>query len=125
MDIYKQGIIKNVRFTTTKGELSMEALYTLKKEELNEIAVALDESYEKSGKKSFLVKKSIKDNLLKLKLDIVLDMINTKMELEERGMQESEKKRHNDKILAAIAHLEETRLTDGSLTIDELKAMLR
>ena len=97
MEIYKQAIMQDVRVQTSKGLLTPQQLCTLDIKELDSLAVQLQEEYEQSGKKSFLVKRSVKDRLAKLKFDLVLDILQTKSEQLEEAKQKKEQEQHEQK----------------------------
>ncbi len=59
--MYKTASKLKLRFQTPQGNLSVEQLWSLSTTELDSLAVALEEAYKKSGKKSFLIKTSKKD----------------------------------------------------------------
>ncbi len=123
MDMYKQAVLDKVRIKTNKGELPLEQVATLDKNELNDLAVGLEEEYLKSGKKSFLAVKSVKNKAIKLQLDLVVDLLNTKLEAEEIATQAREDKEHNNKIIALIAEKKDESLK--GLSIKELEKQLR
>ena len=58
--------------------------------------------YKESAQKSFLVKKSVKDKTAKLKFDVVLDVLNTQIEIAQALAEAQEIKVHNEKILTLI-----------------------
>ena len=121
--MYTQLIKDKTRFVTSKGELSLEQLFTLSINELDALAVSLQEAYDKSSnKKSFIEKKTTKDKNLKLQLDVVLDILLTKQEEVETAKEKSENKARNQKIREIIAEKQDTALANKS--INELKAML-
>jgi len=122
MDNFKVATREGFRYQTAKGSLTTEQLWSLSLTELNDLAVSLDKQYEESGKKSFLVKRSVKDKTTKFKFDIVLDILNTLQEEEERK-QKAEDKLHNEKILALIQDKKEESLKNKSEK--ELEKMLR
>lgn len=121
MSYYKQGTREKLRFSTKKGELSIENLWDLGLETLNDIAVDLYNQYESSGKKSFLVNRSEKDKIIKLKLDVILDILNTKKEEAEQRRTEKERKEHNQKIDELIERKKQGEL-EGK-TVEELEQM--
>lgn len=123
MENFKLATQQKLRFQTVKGLLSTEQLWDLSLEELDVVAVSLQDQYEESGKKSFLVKRSIKDKTIKLKFDIVLDVLNTKNEELELARQKAEDKAHNNKILELIAEKQDESLKGKS--IKELEKMLK
>lgn len=122
MEIFKQASQQKVRFTTKKGLLSAEQLWDLSVTDLNEVAVALDSEYEQSGKKSFLTTRSVKDKTAKLKFDVVIDVLNTKVDAEEVAKSRAEKREKNKKIIALIAEKQDESLKNKS--VKQLEAML-
>ena len=121
--MYKQLIKDKTRFTTSKGNLSLEQLWDLSINELDTLAVSLQDAYDKSNnKKSFIEKKTTKDKNLKLQLDVVLDILQTKMEEAEVSKTKAENKARNQKIREIIAQKQDDALTKMSLK--ELTGML-
>lgn len=122
MEIYKQAIQKNMKIKTTKGDMIPQQLFTMGIEDLNDTAVALSDAYEKSGGKSFIAKRTTKDKDIKLQLDLVVDVLNTKMEEQEKSATRAAKKEHNRKVIEAIAKRQDKDLEGKSLK--QLEAML-
>lgn len=123
MDIFKEATRQQLRFPSSKGELTLEQLWTVSIEDLDKMAVSLDEEHKASGKKSFLVKRSVKDKTAKLKLDVVLDVLNTKAEEAEAAQIAKENKEHNAKILGIMQEKKDENLKGMSLK--ELEKQLR
>lgn len=121
--MYKEGIRKKLRFTTSKGNLTIEQLYDLSINELDTLAVTLDGEYENSKQKSFVVKRSSKNKDIKLAFDIVLDILNTKLEEAEEAKNAAERKANNERIFEIIASKEQKALENKSIA--ELKKMLQ
>lgn len=121
--MYKDLIRNRTRFTTAKGNLSLEQLWDLSIDELDALAVSLQEAYDNSNsKKSFIYKKTAKDKTLKAQLDVVLDILQTKMEEAEEAKVKAERKANNKKIMAIIADKQDEALKSKSLK--ELYALL-
>ena len=123
MDIFKQASKEQLRVATSKGSLNVEQLWSLSLAELDSLAVSLEEEYKASGKKSFLSSRSVKDKTTKLKFDVVLDILTTKVEEAEAAKQAAEDKAHNAKIIELIQKKQEGALESKS--IKELEKMLR
>jgi hypothetical protein len=123
MSMYKQASRLKLRFQTSKGPLTTEQLWDLSISELDKLAVFLEKDYEKSDGKSFVRKSSEKDKVAKLRFDLVLDVLNTKMEEDEAARNASDTKAHNERILALIAKKKESALE--SLTVEELEKQLK
>jgi hypothetical protein len=123
MDNFKLASQQKLRFQTTKGLLSTEQLWDLSIDDLDALAVSLEAEHKQSGKKSFLVKTSSKDKTAKLRFDIVLDVLNTKVEEMEAATEAKEIKEHNKKIITLIAEKQDESLKGKS--IKELEKMLK
>jgi len=121
--MYKQAILLGLLFSTTKGQLTLQQVATLSVKELDETAMQLQELYDKSGQtKSFLTKRTTKDKNLKLQLDIVVDILNTKVEEQDAAALRQENKERNKKIKEIIAQKQDEALSNKS--IKALEAML-
>ena len=121
--MYKTASKLKLRFSTTVGNLSVEQLWDLPLEPLDTLAVSFQEAYEKSDKKSFLVTKSKKDKELKLRFDIVLDILETKVKERDARLEEADNKMHNQKVLGLISKKQDSELENKS--IKELEKMLK
>ena len=77
--MYKEALQKKLRFTTGKGNLTIEDLFDLNLEALDNLALTLDKMVQESPRKSFIRAANPKSELLELKFNIVKDVINTKL----------------------------------------------
>ena len=123
MEIYKLANKEKLRFSTSKGILTAEQLWDLNLQDLDNLAVSLEEVHKTSGKKSFLTKVSAKDKTTKLRFDIVLDVLNTKVEEDQIALELKENKEHNKKIISLISEKKDETLKTKS--IKELEKMLK
>ncbi len=123
MENFKQATKEKLRFQTAKGLLSTEQLWDLSLADLDNLAIELQEKYEESGKKSFLVKRSVKDKTAKLRFDVVLDVLQTKSDEMEEAKQKAEDKKHNEEIMQLIVEKQKEGLKGKS--IKQLESMLR
>ena len=90
---------------------------------MDALAVSLETEHKESGKKSFLVKTSTKDKTAKLRFDVALDVLNTKVEEMHAAQEAAEIKEHNKKIIALISEKKDESLKGKS--IKQLEGMLR
>lgn len=121
--MYKQLIKNKVRFTTSKGVLSLEQLWDLSVKELDTLAVSLQEAYDKSNaKKSFIEKRTTKDKSLKDQLDVVLDILQDKVEEAELAKTKAATKARNQKIREIIADKKDAEL--ASMSVSKLESLL-
>lgn len=123
MENYKQATQQKLRFQTVKGALSTEQLWDLSLEDLDALAVSLEAQHKESGKKSFLVTKSEKDKTAKLRFDVVLDILTTKVEEMQALTEAQQDKEHNERIISLIAEKQDESLKGKS--IKQLEAMLK
>lgn len=123
MDNFKLASQQKLRFQTNRGSLSTEQLWDLSLEDLDILAVHLEVQHKESGKKSFLVKKSEKDKIAKLRFDVALDVLTTKVEEAQVLAEAQEIKKHNEKIITLISEKQDESLKGKS--IRELEKMLK
>lgn len=121
--MYKEASKQKLRFSTVRGSLTVEQLWDLDLETLDTYAVSLEEDYKNSKGKSFLDKKTTKDKTLKLQFDIVLDILQSKVEEAESLRDAKESKEYNQKILGIIQEKKEDALKGKS--IKELEGLLK
>lgn len=121
--MYKEASRVGLRFQTAKGNLTVEQLWTLSLQELDTLAVSLEEQYNNSKGKSFLDKTTTKDKSIKLRFDIVLDILKTLMDAEEALKEAREIKEHNSKIIGLIKEKQDEAYKGKS--IKELEKLLR
>lgn len=120
--MYKKASKLKLRFSTSKGNLSTEDLWDLSLEQLDAIAVKLDEQIEKSPRKSFIKTASKVNETLELKFAIVKDVIDTKMAEQAARENQQAKSAQRQKLLELIAEKEDSELKGKST--DELRKML-
>ena len=123
MENYKQASREDLRIQTTRGELTVSQLWHLPITELDVLAVKLEADYNESGKKSFVVKRTKKDSLIKLRFDIVLDILTTKVEEAAAASESLENNAHNSVINALIAEKQTEALKGKSIKV--LEKMLK
>lgn len=110
---------KSTKFAS--GNYTPQKLTELDIDVLDRLAVATQEEVEKSKGKSFISKTTTKDKALKVKFDLVLDILNTKVELMNKASEAADKKKHNDEIDALIYKKEKEQL--GDLSVEELRKL--
>jgi len=121
--MYKDASKQGLRFNTQYGSLSVEQLWDVSVNDLDTLAVELEQEYKNSKGKSFIVKKTTKDKTIKLRFDIVLDVLTTKVEEADALRDAAGIKEHNQKILSLIASKQDESLSN--LSIEELEKQLK
>jgi len=122
MDIYKRGIKQKLRFKTLVGLLSIEQLMDLTLDQLDQLAVELEDKSTKSDRKSFLKVATVQEAEHKLRFDIVFDILDTKIKAHEVAAKAAETRAQKQKIHALIADKKDEALKGKSLA--ELEALL-
>jgi hypothetical protein len=127
--MYKEFLKTGDRFETSKGLLTVEQLLQLPATQttisfLDNIAVALDDQYENSKGKSFVIKRTKKDKSIKLKLDIVLDILGDVVSEFEANQEAISNKPELQELLAINLDLVKVELKEYSDLLLELNEML-
>jgi hypothetical protein len=123
MENFKLASFQKLRFNSSRGVLATEQLWDLPITELDTLTVALEAELEASGKKSYLVKATEKSKAAKLRFDIALDILNTRVEMAQAATEAAENKAHNQKILSLIAEKQDESLKGKS--VEELEKLLK
>lgn len=126
--MFEKASRQKLRFDTPKGQLSIEDLWDLPlhsltgKANLDDIARVLDADLKTGTSKSFVNKATSADEVLKLKFDIVIHVINTRLDEREAAHKIAEKREQKQKIMAIIAQKKDAALSEASLA--DLEQML-
>lgn len=125
MDIFKQASKLGLRFTTSKGQLSVEQLWHLTQTDLATAVKNQKKVLKKNDEDdlAFLDESSKVDATEQLRFDILKDVYLTKKADAEAIRNERERKAHNQKIMEIIQNKKEGEL--NSKSISELEAMLK
>lgn len=124
MDIYKQGLIKKLRFDSVKGKesLDMEDIFDVpvecRKEDakfsLDKMAMDLDKLLEKNEGKSRVKKRNVKDRLNTLRLRIIEDVIETKLKEAEAKEQAAISDEEKQRALELLGERKKAKMGDMS-----------
>lgn len=126
--MFEKASRQKLRFDTPKGQLSVEDLWDLPlhgltgKANLDDIARVLDAELKAGTSKSFVNKATSADEVLKLKFDIVIHVINTRLDEREAANKIAEKREQKQKIMAIIEQKKDAALSEASLA--DLEQML-
>ncbi len=91
MNIFEKATKLKLRFTTGKGEASIEDLWDLSLQALDTIAKAVNKQLKDETEESFIERKSTKSAILELKLDVLKKVIEVKQEEAKARKERSEK----------------------------------
>lgn len=106
--IYKRASKKRLRFAAPKGNLSVEQLWTLKIEDLDAMAVTLKRKIDTVETDSFLKPKTNTElTNEQLRLDIMKDIIETRMADKEKAEKAKDTKDQRERARQMVAELNE------------------
>ena len=125
MNFEKASRLK-LRFTTSKGDITVEDLWDLKLTsrngfDLDTVAKSLNTAVKESGEESFVLKRNTKNAILDLKFEIVKHIIKVKMDEADVAEKSAENKSKKETILGIIANKQNEELQGKS--VEELTAM--
>lgn len=125
--MYKQAAQLKLRFNTAKGQLTTEDLWSLpltskSNVSLDGIAIAVNKQLQESKDNSFVTAKSTGNTTLELQLDILKDIIATRLEQNENNRAALARKQQKDKIAEIITSKQDEALLD--MSIEDLEKML-
>lgn len=132
-DIFELATRQKLRFGTAQGQIGVEDLWDLPLQappnrpnaaSLDAIAVDLSKQLKNEEPVSFVnqAKKSVEADLIKLKFDVVMHILNVKKAEREEALSAKAKADQRQKIMEIINRKENQALED--LPADQLKAML-
>lgn len=123
--MYKEASKLSLRFTTPKGVLSVEQLWSLNQTDLSNTIKAVKKVLKTidDDELSFLESSKVVDKENQLRFDILKDIYLTKKAEAEAIKNIADIKEHNQKILTLITQKQDEEL--GGKSIDELRSMLK
>jgi len=120
--MFKEASRKQLRFITEKGLLSTEDLWDLSLEDLNKIAKGLNKELSVMEEEDFLNEPSKQDAEVKLKFDIVLNVLNTKKDELATRKEKTMLKAKRQKLLEILEKKQDASLEE--MSEEELKKAL-
>ena len=105
-----------------RGLVSVEDLWDLSPENLDEVFKVLNSQRKKVNEESLLSVSTEEDTELTMKIDIVKYIVDVKLQEREASMKAAEKKEKKQKIMAILNMKQDEDLRN--MSSDELKAML-
>jgi hypothetical protein len=119
-NLYKEALRQQLRFEY-KGLRSTEELWQLTVEQLDSVFQLLNAERKTKSEESLLSIKSTEASALDLKIEIIKDIVTTKLADRELAMQSAKAKEQKQKILEALARKKDSALEN--LSIEELEKM--
>lgn len=119
-NIFELATKQKLRFSTNRGQVGTEDLWDLSLEDLDSIAKTVNKQLKESSEESFIHKQNMGDKKLTLRLSVVVSIIDTKLEEEEKRKTAAEKKVKRNQLLELILAKENDAL--GRKSIAALRA---
>lgn len=114
----EKGLRNKLRFDSVKGLLTIEDLYDLPLLNgvvcLNNIANSIYKELQQEGKMNFVTEKSVDNELLELKFDIVKHVIEVKKSELSVAKEEASKHQKRQELLAALADIQKDEIKSKS-----------
>lgn len=125
--MYKNATRAKLRFETNKGDLTVEDLWDLPLTsnngfDLDTVAKAVNRQIKASEEESFVAKRTAASTVLVLKLDILKDVIATKLEQAEEASKASLRADRRRKLIDALAEKQDESLK--SMSEEDIKREL-
>ena len=122
--MYKKAARMKLRVATNRGNLSVEQLYDLSKEEIGQLAIAYRPKKPIDDEELAFLKQetSAEETPEQLSFRILKDIYLTKQAEEDKAHRRAEVRQRNRKLLEVIARKQDEALESKS--IEELEAML-
>ncbi|ARB06485.1 hypothetical protein LPEK22_00090 [Escherichia phage LPEK22] len=123
--MFDQATRLKLRFNSNKGLLSVEQVWDLNLNALNELAKDLSRQVKEaaSDEEDFIGVKSAVDSQLQLRFDIVKAIIGVKLKERDESATAAERKANNQVILELIQRKKQQELEGKS--VEELEALLK
>jgi hypothetical protein len=100
--MFEEATRSKLRFSSTKGLLTVEDLWDLSLTSLNTLAKNLNKKLKESQEVDFLQERSAEDRKLKLSFDVVLHVLNTKKEEADKRKLANERRQQKQRILGIL-----------------------
>lgn len=126
MNLFEYATRNGLRFEGEKGLYSVEDLWNLSLTALDKLAVQLNNQITASSKVSFVSPKSIKDReleIIQVKFDIVLYIINVKIQERDEAKLKAEKAKVKQQLLNLKYEKEQDVLK--SMSMEEIEQKLK
>lgn len=113
-NIFEFAARNALRFSSSKGQVTVEDLYHLSLEHLNEIGKGIMAQIKANGEESLLNAKTSVDEKLEVGLELVKHVINHKQEIAKARSDAKEKATKRAKILEVLARKQDASLEGKS-----------
>lgn len=114
MNIFEKASRIKLRINSTKGILSVEDLWDLPLEKLNNLAKDVNRKLREQGEEDFLGNTPSRDSKLSLTLDIIKEVITVRLGEKLKQEEAAEKKAKKERLMAILARKEEESLEGKS-----------
>ena len=126
-DLFEKATKKKVRFTTTRGVVSVEDLWDMPLTHqsgfsLDDLAKHYNRQLKNVEEESFVEEKTVGNTLLELKFDIVKHIIKAKIKTKNTAEKAAETKATKQKLMGILATKKDEELMSSS--VEDIEKML-
>lgn len=114
-DVFVAATRQKLRFPSNRGNVGVEDLWDLSLDELDTIAKGINKQAKDSTEESFVKKVTVADKKLTARLDVVVFIINTKLEEEEKRKTAAERRAKRNQLLELISQKENDAMSRKSI----------
>ena len=122
INIFEQATRLQLRFDSPKGQLSVEDLWVLSLEKLNDLAKGLKRKLKETEEEDFLKTRSDTDKKVDLSFQVVLYILQTKKAEAEDRARVAENRAMKQKLLEKIEQKKDKAYDD--MTVEQLQEQL-
>jgi hypothetical protein len=119
---FEKATRQRLRFRTVKGNLTTEDLWDLTIEDLDLLAVDLDDKAKSSATRSFVKAPTAANAENQLKFDVVKHILDVKLAEKEKAQKAKEKRLEGERLKEQLAKIQDKKLE--GLTEEEITAKL-
>lgn len=112
--LIQKAVRKKLRFTTLKGEVSVEDLFDLTLADLNEVAKHYNREVKEVEEEDFLKETSVANTDVLLRFNIAVYVLNIKKQEKEDQIKSLENKEAKDKLLSALSRKQDRAMEEMS-----------
>ena len=122
MSLFERAVRNKIRFSSSKGLLSVEDLFDLSLTSLDNIAKNVNKQIKAEAEESFIQQKSKASSELELQLDLLKYIISDKIAIQEANKKRAETLAKKSQIEDILLRKKSQQLED--LPVEELEKML-
>lgn len=114
-NIFEAATKQKLRFSTPRGMVNVEDLWDMNLKDLDDTARLINKKLKESNEESFITRKSTGDKRAQLQLDVVVSVIKTKIQEDEKRLNAAQRKLKREQILKLMSEKQDDAMKRKSL----------